>query len=207
MTIIPTTYAVIVWLKIYRKMAAKEADISLKSILKSKRLKSGQLAPYIIKILIVYQLYKPYEDVTTVWLKPKRKKIWHGNCAGRRVRERRECLVLYNGNHSIPVISIVRNDSGTKKSKKKQYETCLVTISSSQPKPTLKPYYSNETSNNSENPPRVLEPAALSAETNFPSLILCNSRSLTNKVDELELVLRIYSTSLSSNNRMLGYHY
>ena len=196
-TIIPTTYAVIVLLQIYRKMAAKEADISLKSILKSKRLKSGQLAPYIIKILIVYQLYKPYGDVTTVRLKPKRKKIWHGKCAGRRVRERRERLVLYIGNHSIPVIRIVRNDSGTKKSKNKHYETCLVTISSSEPIPTLKPYYSNEASNNSENPHPVLERATLIAETNFPSLILCNSRSLRNKVDELEIVLRINLTSLA----------
>ena len=43
----------------------------------------------------------------------------------------------------------------------------------------------------------MLKPVTLSAKTNFPSLILCSSGSLTNKVDELELVLRINSTPLS----------
>ena len=55
-------------------MEAEEADVSLKSILKSKRLKSGPLALSIIEILITYQLYKPYEDVTTIQLKPKKKR-------------------------------------------------------------------------------------------------------------------------------------
>ena len=43
----------------------------------------------------------------------------------------------------------------------------------------------------------MLKPVTLCAKTNFPSLILCNARSLTNKVDELELVLRINSTPLA----------
>ena len=55
-------------------MEAEEADVSLKSILKTKHLKSGPLASSIIEILITYQLYKPYEDVTTIQLKLKKKK-------------------------------------------------------------------------------------------------------------------------------------
>jgi len=55
-------------------MAAEEADVSLKSILKSRHLESGPLTPSFIEILIAYQLYKPYKDVTTVLLKSKRKK-------------------------------------------------------------------------------------------------------------------------------------
>ena len=109
----------------------------LKSILKSKRLKSRPLAPSIIEILTAYQLYKPYEDFPTIQLKPKKKKKWRGKRAGRSVRECRERRVLYNGDYSIPVICIVRNDSGTKNSRNKQYETCLVTINSLEPKPTL----------------------------------------------------------------------
>ena len=105
----------IVLLQIFLKMEAEKADVSLKSILKSKRLKSGPLAPSSIGILTAYQLYKPSEDVTTIQLKPKKKKKWRGKRAGRRVRERRERRVLYNGDHSIPVISIARIDSGTKK--------------------------------------------------------------------------------------------
>ncbi|KAK2718023.1 hypothetical protein QYM36_006717, partial [Artemia franciscana] len=142
-------------------MEVEEADVSLKSILKSKRLKSGPLALSIIEILITYQLYKPYEDVTTIQLKPKKKKKWRGKRAVRRVRQRRECRVLYNGDHNIPVTSIARIDSGKKKVKKKQYETCLITTNSLEPKPTvqtLKPYYRTEASNSSDNSHPVLKP-------------------------------------------------
>jgi hypothetical protein len=43
----------------------------------------------------------------------------------------------------------------------------------------------------SNSSPPVLKPVTLNAQTYLPNLILCNVRSLTNKVDELELVLRI----------------
>ena len=73
-----------VLLQKYLKMAAEEVDVSLKSILKSKSLKSEPLAPSTIEIFIAYQLYKPYKGVTTIQLKPKRKKKWRGKRAGQK---------------------------------------------------------------------------------------------------------------------------
>ena len=151
------------------------------------------MAPSIVDNLIAYQLYKPSEDVAPVQRKSKAKRRRRGKRAGRRVQARRERCVLQGGDHCIPVIFIVRNNNRIKRPRNNRYLTRVVTTGYSAPMPTLRPYSPDNPVDHlhSNSSPPVLKPLTLNAKTYLPNLILCNARSLTNKVDELELVLRI----------------
>ena len=126
------------------------------------------LAPSVIATLVTLRIYKNIDDVPFV-----RKRTRRGRRGGRK-KFKIDVLVTY----------------GRLASQKPKRERCLVSIPRVSLPPRLIPDNNAPTNDFGSDCPPVLSPQVLSCKHQLPNFLLSNVRSLTNKVDELDVILR-----------------
>ena len=155
-----------------------------------RRLNSFHLTttPFTFVSLWLFGLLKrPPEDSLLVVLKKKRRR--RGKRGGRRNRQTAIPVHVSEERLSDRRTAVCEPRTLVKIRCLQRYEI-PPTLSPSQLQPIL-PCSSDEL-------PPLLRPEQLSAQAKLPNFILCNARSLTNKVDEMEILLREVSVPIAA---------
>ena len=140
------------------------------------------VAPFIFINLRLFRLLRKPPDVNPSQQRSKRSH--RGKRGGQR-----------NKNCAIPVL-VSNNRARSLSTARERILTEVNCIPPSEIPPSLRPWYADPVSSLSSTPP-PLTPEFFLSKCRLPNILVCNARSLNNKTDELEVVLKQTSSPIA----------